>query len=82
VANSVPALRSVRITHRRKDFFLQKAKNERKGLCTQITQINADAEKEFFICVHLRDLRASPDSVAAGCAASFGFPDFSLICKY
>jgi hypothetical protein len=27
------------------------------GLCPQITQNNADAEKEFFICVHLRDLR-------------------------
>jgi len=40
------------------------AKNERKGLCPQMTQINADAEKEFLICVRLRGLRASPDSVA------------------
>jgi hypothetical protein len=59
-------LQSVRITHRREDFFLQKAKNERKGLCPQNTQMDADEEFLFRICDNRRDLRASPDSVAAG----------------
>jgi hypothetical protein len=52
--------------HRREDLFLQKAKNERKGLCPQNTQMDADEEFLFRICVNRRDLRASPDSVAAG----------------
>jgi hypothetical protein len=38
----------------------------KKAFARRTSQINAEAEKEFFICVHLRDLRASLDSVAAG----------------
>jgi hypothetical protein len=41
-------------------------KNERKGICPQNTQMDADEEFLFRICDNRRDLRASPDSVAAG----------------
>ncbi|MGA2542817.1 MAG: hypothetical protein ABSG78_14810 [Verrucomicrobiota bacterium] len=66
------ALHSVRITQFREDFFPQNEMNEvpRKGLCPQITQMHADAGLFFSlsasICVNLR---ATPDSVAAGRAA-------------
>jgi hypothetical protein len=54
-------------------FFCGRLISERKGLCPQITgPMHADGEKEnsgFFICVHLRHLRATLDSVAAGRAA-------------
>jgi hypothetical protein len=40
-------------------------KNEGERGCPQNTQNTADTEKDFFICVHLRRLRASLDSVAA-----------------
>jgi hypothetical protein len=35
-----------------------------KKLCPQNTPITAETEKEFFIRVHRRRLRAAPDSVA------------------
>ena len=66
------AMHSVRITQFREDFFPQNEMNEvpRKGLCPQITQMHADAGLFFSlsasICVNLR---ATPDSVAAGRAA-------------
>jgi hypothetical protein len=43
----------------------------KKGLCPQNTQMDADEEFLFRICVNRRVLRASPDSVAAGCAVVF-----------
>jgi hypothetical protein len=72
------ALQSVRITHRREDFFLQKAKNERKGLCPQNTQMDADEEFLFRIYVNRRVLRASLDSIAAGRAVSLRLRVFAL----
>jgi hypothetical protein len=47
----------------------------KKAFARRTSQINAEAEKEFFICVHLRDLRASLDSVAAGRAGSWRLCD-------
>jgi hypothetical protein len=55
------------------------SRNRIRG-CPQITLINADTEKEYFICVHLRILRAkagksmgqkhkiAPTSFPRGCA--------------
>jgi hypothetical protein len=61
--------------HRREDLFLQKAKNERKGLCPQNSQMDADEEFLFRFCVNRRVLRASLDSVAAGRAGSWRLCD-------
>ncbi len=54
-------------------LFPNNGRNERKSLCPQNTQTRPpksyggwmDADEEFFFCVILRDLRASPDSSAA-----------------
>jgi hypothetical protein len=43
----------------------------KKGLCPLNTQMHADEEFLFRICVNRRVLRASPDSVAAGRAGVF-----------
>ncbi len=73
-------LQYVRVTHIGEDYFLADAKHGKKGLCPLNTLMEADEEFLFRICVNRRDLRASPDSVAAGCAVVFvakwfrGFP--------
>jgi hypothetical protein len=64
-----------KIAHFREDLFPRKKTQHegiRKDLCPQMTQMHAVEFRVplFPICVHLRYLRAIPDSVAAGRAGS------------
>jgi hypothetical protein len=69
-------LHSVSFTQFRENLFPRKKTFDgaREDLRPQMAQIHADNEFRvllFPICVHLRHLRANPDSVAAGRAAPF-----------
>ncbi len=58
----------------RAGFFPQCAKNHRENLCPQKTQIYAETEEEFLICVFRRVLRANPDPVSSGYVGPFALP--------
>jgi hypothetical protein len=75
------ALHTGNIAQFREDLFPRKKSLEgaREDLCPQMTQIHADHQFRvlfFPICVHLRDLRAIPDSVSAGRAVFSGGTSF------